>query len=125
MSVKIAIVEDDQAISEMYRIKFEAEGYTVETAENGKLGLELIEKMKPNVVLLDLMMPVMDGEEVLAHLRASDWGKEIKVIVLTNRGEQEIPEQVRDLGVLAVILKANMTPRQVAELVKSKLELEA
>ena len=125
MSVKIAIVEDDQAISEMYRIKFEAEGYTVETAENGKLGLELIEKMKPNVVLLDLMMPVMDGEEVLAHLRASDWGKEIKVIVLTNRGEQEIPEQVRDLGVLAVILKANMTPRQVAELVKSKLELGA
>lgn len=125
MSVKIAIVEDDQAISEMYRIKFEAEGYTVETAENGKLGLELIEKMKPNVVLLDLMMPVMDGEEVLAHLRASDWGKDIKVIVLTNRGEQEIPEQVRDLGVLAVILKANMTPRQVAELVKSKLELEA
>lgn len=122
MKAKIAIIEDDQAISEMYRIKFEAEGYDVETAENGKLGLELIEQMRPTVVLLDLMMPVMDGEEVLAHLRASQWGKDIKVIILTNRGEQEIPEQVRDLGVLAVILKANMTPRQVAELVKSKLE---
>ena len=122
MSVKIAIIEDDQAISEMYRIKFESEGYEVETAENGRLGLELIEKMRPAAALLDLMMPVMDGEEVLARLRASDWGKDIKVIILTNRGEHEIPEQVRALGVSAVILKANMTPRQVAERVKTVLD---
>ena len=54
---KIAIVEDDAAISQMYRIKFEAEGYKVETAENGKLGLALVEEMKPDVILLDLMMP--------------------------------------------------------------------
>lgn len=121
MSIKIAIVEDDAAISQMYRIKFETEGYTVETAENGKLGLELAEKMKPNVILLDLMMPVMTGEEMLAKLRKSSWGKNIKVIILTNRGEQEIPDEVHDLGVDAVILKAAMTPRQVAELVKSKL----
>lgn len=61
MATKIAIVEDDQAISQMYRIKFEAEGYIVETAENGKLGLELIEKMQPDIILLDLMMPIMTG----------------------------------------------------------------
>ena len=121
MSTNIAIVEDDQSISQMYRIKFEAEGYGVETAENGKLGLELVEKMRPNIVLLDLMMPVMDGEEMLTKLRATDWGKDIKVIVLTNRGEQEIPPKIKEMGVTAVILKANMTPRQVAELVKSKL----
>lgn len=121
MSTNIAIVEDDQSISQMYRIKFEAEGYGVETAENGKLGLELVEKMRPNILLLDLMMPVMDGEEMLTKLRATDWGKDIKVIVLTNRGEQEIPPKIKELGVTAVILKANMTPRQVAELVKSKL----
>lgn len=118
---KIAIIEDDQAISQMYRIKFEAEGYTVETAENGQLGLELIEKMRPDIILLDLMMPVMSGEEMLAALRASDWGKDQKVIILTNRGEQEIPPEVRKLGVTALILKADMTPRQVAELVKTKL----
>lgn len=118
---KIAIIEDDQAISQMYRIKFEAEGYTVETAENGKLGLELIKTMRPDIVLLDLMMPVMSGEEMLALLRASDWGKHQKVIILTNRGEQEIPAEVRKLGVTALILKADMTPRQVAELVKAKL----
>jgi CheY-like chemotaxis protein len=119
--MKIAIVEDDQAISQMYRFKFEAEGYTVETAENGKLGLELVEKFNPDIVLLDLMMPEMNGDEMLAKMRAEPWGKNIKVVVLTNRGEQEIPEQVKQLGVSAVVLKADMTPRQVAELVKQKL----
>lgn len=121
MPIKIAIIEDDQAISQMYRIKFEAEGYTVETAENGAQGLELIEHMKPSVVLLDLMMPVMTGEEMLAKLRATSWGKDTKVIILTNKGEQELSPTIRELGVLTVILKADMTPRQVAELVKSKL----
>jgi DNA-binding response OmpR family regulator len=118
---KIAIIEDDQAISQMYRIKFEAEGYTVETAENGVLGLELIEKMHPDIILLDLMMPVMTGEEMLSKLREQPWGKDLKVIILTNRGEQEIPPEVKQLNVTALILKADMTPRQVAELVKSKL----
>ncbi|HKR81445.1 MAG TPA: response regulator [Candidatus Saccharimonadales bacterium] len=118
---KIAIIEDDQAISQMYRIKFEAEGYEVETAENGKLGLELAESMKPDIILLDLMMPIMTGDEMLARLRKTPWGKRVKVIILTNKGEQEIPPEVRELGVSALILKADMTPRQVAELVKTKL----
>ncbi len=118
---KVAIVEDDQAISQMYRIKFEADGYDVDTAENGKLGLDLAEKMKPDIVLLDLMMPEMTGGEMLAKLRASSWGKNMKVIILTNMGEQEIPKEVKDLGVSAVILKADMTPRQVADLVKKQL----
>ena len=118
---KIAIVEDDQAISQMYRIKFEAEGYEVDTAENGVLGLELTEKMKPNIILLDLMMPEMTGGEMLEKLRKTSWGKDIKVIILTNMGEQEIPASVKELGVSAVVLKADMTPRQVAELVKKHL----
>jgi DNA-binding response OmpR family regulator len=118
---KIAIVEDDAAISQMYRIKFEAEGYEVETAENGKLGLALIEEMKPDIVLLDLMMPEMNGDEMLQKLRATDWGKNIRVIVLTNMGESEVPASIKDLNVRAFILKANMTPRQVAELVKEQL----
>ncbi len=118
---KVAIVEDDVAISQMYRIKFEAEGFEVETAENGKLGLSLAETMKPDIILLDLMMPEMTGDEMLAKMRATEWGKDIKVIILTNMGEQEVPESVKTLGVSAFILKANMTPRQVADLVKSKL----
>ncbi|MEI7759077.1 MAG: response regulator, partial [bacterium] len=62
---KIAIIEDDQAISQMYRMKFENEGYEVETAENGEVGLELIKKMKPDIILLDVMMPIMNGDEML------------------------------------------------------------
>ncbi len=119
---KIAIIEDDQAISQMYRIKFEAEGYTVETAENGKLGLELIDTMKPDIVLLDLMMPVMSGDAMLVELRKADWGKNIPVIILTNMGEQEAPPILKELGVKRFILKAEMTPRQVAEMVKAELK---
>lgn len=118
---KIAIIEDDSAISQMYRIKFEAEGYEVETAENGKLGLALIEEMKPDIILLDLMMPEMGGEEMLQKLRETSWGKNIKVIILTNMGESEAPPTIRELSIEAFILKANMTPRQVAELVKEHL----
>jgi len=121
MAIKIAIIEDDQAISQMYRIKFEAEGYQVETAENGVLGLELAENMMPDIMLLDLMMPEMNGDEMLAKMRKTDWGKNTKVVILTNTGEQEIPETLKDLNVSAVILKADMTPRQVAELVKQQL----
>lgn len=118
----IAIIEDDQAISQMYRFKFEAENYTVETAENGKLGLELAEALKPDIILLDLMMPEMNGDEMLAALRKTSWGKSIKVIILTNKGEQEVPDSVKHLDVSAVILKADMTPRQVAEVVKKTLD---
>lgn len=121
MAQKVAIVEDDQAIAQMYRLKFEAEGYDVNTAENGKLGLELVEKFVPDIILLDLMMPEMNGDEMLAKMRGTTWGKNIKVVILTNMGEQEIPQSVKDLGVSAVILKADMTPRQVAELVKKQL----
>lgn len=119
--VKIAIIEDDQAIAQMYRIKFEAEGYEVETAENGKLGLALAEDMRPDIILLDLMMPEMNGDEMLQKLRATDWGKNIKVIVLTNMGEQEAPDIIKTLDVRRFIVKAEMTPRQVAEMVKKEL----
>jgi len=118
---KIAIVEDDLAIAQMYRLKFEAGGNKVDIAENGKLGLQLCEQMKPDVVLLDLMMPEMNGDEMLEKMRTTEWGKNIKVIILTNVGEQEAPDKLKKLGVTAFIVKAEMTPKQVAELVKQQL----
>jgi DNA-binding response OmpR family regulator len=122
MSNKIAIIEDDLTISQMYRLKFEAEGYKVISAHNGKDGLQVIEKDIPDIILLDLMMPEMNGDEMLAQLRKTDWGKNIKVIILTNMGEQEVPDEVKKLGVSSIILKADMTPRQVAEIVKTQLK---
>lgn len=118
---KVAIIEDDVAISQMYRIKFESEGFEVETAENGRLGLEMVEKFKPDIILLDLMMPEMSGDQMLQALRATDWGKTIRVIILTNMGEQEAPPVLKELGVKRFIVKAEMTPRQVAEMVKQEL----
>lgn len=117
---KIAIIEDDLAISQMYRIKFESDGFTVDTAGNGKLGLQLIENMKPDIILLDLMMPEMSGDQMLIELRKQPWGN-IPVIILTNMGEQEVPDIVRQLGVNKFILKADMTPKQVVDLVKTQL----
>ena len=67
------------------------------------------------------MMPEMNGDEMLEKMRKTDWGKDIKVIILTNVGEQESPDSLKDLGITAFIVKADMTPRQVADLVKSKL----
>ena len=120
---KIAIIEDDIAIVQMYRMKFEAEGYEVAFAGDGKQGLELIEDFQPDLVLLDLMMPEMGGAQMLKEMRQTDWGKDIKVIILTNMGESEAPDDIKDHGVEEFIVKADMTPKQVAERVKRALDL--
>lgn len=119
--LKIAIIEDDPAIASMYRIKFETEGFEVQVAENGELGLKMIEDFKPSLVLLDLMMPLMNGDEVLQNVRNSSWGKDLKVIILTNMGQQEAPAVLETLNVDSYIVKADMTPKQVAEFVKERL----
>lgn len=122
MAQKVAIIEDDIAISQMYRLKFETEGYDVQTADNGQIGLELAEAFRPDIILLDLMMPEMTGDEMLAQLRKKPWGKNVIVIILTNMGEEEAPKSLKELGVHSFIVKAEMTPRQVAERVKTALE---
>ncbi len=120
-ATRVAIIEDDMAISQMYRLKFETEGFEVQTADNGRLGLDLIEEFKPDIILLDLMMPEMTGDEMLAELRKKPWGKDVRVIILTNMGEEEAPKSLKELKVHSFIVKAEMTPRQVAERVKQAL----
>jgi DNA-binding response OmpR family regulator len=118
---KIAIIEDDVAIVQMYRMKFEAEGYEVATANEGKSGLQLIETFQPKIILLDLMMPIMGGADMLDKLRKQEWGKSVKVIVLTNVGESEAPPKLKKLNISGFIVKAEMTPKQVADQVKTVL----
>lgn len=122
MTRKIAIIEDEQPILEMYQLKFEAEKYTVVTAKNGKDGLAIIEKSQPDIVLLDLMMPEMTGEEMLKRLRATDWGKDIPVVLMTNVGEYQAPKDLGHLGIAEYIEKARFTPKQVVEIVKRNLK---
>src|ERR1700722_17256379 len=104
---KIAIIEDETAIAEMYKFKLEQSGHEVKCAVNGKDGLELIKAFQPDLILLDLMMPEMSGEEMLEKLRATDWGKSVKVIILTNITEDTGPSKLRLLGIEQYVVKAN------------------
>lgn len=118
---KIAIIEDDTTINQMYRMKFEADGFDVQIADNGKRGVAMVESFQPDLILLDLQMPEMDGAEALEVIRGRDWGKDIPVIILTNLGEEESPKQLRKLGIHSYIVKADLTPRQVVSRAKEAL----
>jgi len=118
---KIAIIEDDPAISQMYRMKLEAEGFSVQLANNGTRGVSLVEDFQPDIILLDLAMPEMNGEEALKLIRSSDKSKDTPVIILTNLGEEEAPKTLRSLGIHSYIVKANLTPREVVTQVKDAL----
>lgn len=120
---KIAIIEDDPVISQMYRMKFDSEGFDVQMADNGKDGVALVEHMRPDLILLDMQMPTMTGDEALKLIRKEEWGRDTPVIILTNLGEEEAPKDLRSLGIHSYIVKADLTPRQVVERVKSALGL--
>ena len=118
---KIAIIEDDSAIHQMYRMKFESEGFDVQLAGDGRSGVELVKKFRPDLVLLDMQMPEVDGLSALRIIRKEDWGKTVPVIILTNLGEEESPKELRSLGISGYIVKADLTPRQVVARVKETL----
>jgi DNA-binding response OmpR family regulator len=120
---KLAIIEDDPVINQMYRMKFEADGFEVQLADDGKRGVALVKQFKPDMILLDIKMPNMDGAEALKEIRGHDWGKDIPVIVLTNLGEEEAPKSLRAMGIHSYIVKADLTPRQVVSRVKEALGL--
>lgn len=118
---RIAIIEDDPVINQMYRMKFEADGFEVQLADNGQRGVALVESFKPDLILLDIKMPTMDGDAALAEIRKHNWGKDIPVIILTNLGEEEAPKSLRALGIQSYIVKADLTPREVVGRVKETL----
>lgn len=113
--VKITIVEDEAAIAAMYEMELQNAGFEVGVASNGKLGLELCEKMKPDLVLLDMMMPEMNGKEMLERMRATEWGKHPLVIVLTNLSQHEAKIQMGENKFDGYAVKAYYTPRQIRD----------
>ena len=120
---KIAIIEDDPTINQMYRMKFEATGFDVQLASDGERGVALVKAFRPDLILLDLQMPQKDGYETLKEIRENEWGKAIPVIILTNLGEEESPKKLRELNIESYIVKADLTPSQVVERVKDTLKL--
>lgn len=118
----ILIIEDNQDLVEMYRLKLSLEGFRVETALDGEQGLLKAVETKPALILLDILMPNMNGFEVLKALRNNS-KSEAKIIVLSNLGQYENIREAKNLGATEYMVKANTTPTQVVDKIKEVLGL--
>lgn len=119
--MKIVVVEDDKMLAEIYQYSLENKGYSVVLAYDGASALTIIESELPNLILLDLMLPQMSGDEVLKHLRESEWGKDLKVIITTNISESEAPDTLRELTFERYLVKADTPPSQLIQIVEQTL----
>lgn len=119
---KIAIIEDEPDIQQMYRFRLELEGYKVQVAYDGVQGLAVVRSFRPDLVLLDLRMPVMSGDVMLERMRSEDWGSSARVIILTNISRDEAPQKLRFLNVDRYIVKAHHTPAQIVQIVREILD---
>lgn len=118
---KILLVEDDQAISIMYKGKLESDGFAVLTAMNGADGLEMARKEKPDLIMLDIIVPQLDGFSVLAELKNDPKTKKIPIVMLTNLSTDEDRAKGEKMGAIDYLVKANLTPTQVSEKIKKYL----
>jgi DNA-binding response OmpR family regulator len=120
-SQKIVIVEDDVSLAEIYKTRLELLGYTCFIGYNGITGLYFIQKELPDLVLLDLMIPDIAGVDVLRTLRRSAWGRDLKVLVISNLNEGEADPELRQLGIEDYVVKVSMTNDTVDKLVNKVL----
>ena len=117
MRLKIVIVEDNEYLSEIYKTRLEVIGYRCFTAADGEIALQIIEREKPALVLLDMMIPKIAGDEVLKRMRAQEWGKDIRVFIISNLNEVDAPAGLRELGIEGYAVKANLTDDDIDKLV--------
>ncbi|MBU0613029.1 response regulator [Patescibacteria group bacterium] len=119
---KILLIEDDKMLLEMYTAKFTREGFDIKTAENGSDGLKAAREMKPDMVLLDIIMPKLDGFATLKEIRKDENIKDVPVILLTNLGQDQDIQKGKDLGADDYFVKANHTPTEIVEKVQELLK---
>ena len=122
---KVLIIEDDSYIMEMYKIKFESSDFEVISANDGATGLKILEKKKPDIILLDIIMPKKDGFSVLKEIKSNPTLEKIPVILLTNLGQRENIEKGFKLGAASYIIKAHFTPSEIVKKVREVLEKES
>ena len=120
---KVLIVEDDPFIRDIYQVKFSQEGFEVIVVDNGIKALEKLEQVIPNIILLDIIMPYMDGMETLKNIRRNENWKKIPVIMLTNISEKEKISESEKYGVDGYLIKSYFTPSEVVDKVKNLLKL--
>lgn len=116
---KILIVEDDNFVAEVYLAKLSEMGYEAILAQNGEEGLAALKKDKIDLILLDILMPIMNGMEMLEEIKKQEDWKNIPVILLTNVGEKESIQKVREMGVKNYLIKSHFTPAEVIEKIES------
>jgi DNA-binding response OmpR family regulator len=122
MMQKIVIVEDNEALADIYKTRLELIGYQCFVAYDGEVALRVIEREKPNLVLLDLMVPKVAGDQILERMRASEWGKDIRVLIISNLNEADAPAGLRDQGIEGYAVKANLSDDMLDQLVDNILK---
>lgn len=122
---KILLVEDDPTLSEMYQQKFQLEGFSIVSAHTGGEGLLVALQNKPDLILLDILLPGMDGMTVMQKLRDDPWGKNVPIIILTNlNADDNILKGVMQDHPAYYLMKSNSDPSGVVEKVRDVLKLE-
>lgn len=119
--VKLVIIEDDALLSRMYQTIFTSNNYEVVVATDGEAGLVQVRKHKPNLILLDIMMPKLNGLDVLKKLKADPEVRGIPVVILTNLAGSRDVETALSLGAVRYIIKSETKPKQVEEIVRGIL----
>lgn len=117
----ILLVEDDVFVSDIYQTKISSEGYEVVLAENGLEAIKKLEKFIPNLILLDIVMPYMDGMETLRKIKSEEKWKKIPIILLTNLSDKEKIEEAMGVGADDFLIKSHFTPSEVISKVKMLL----
>ncbi len=121
-SQKIVIVEDNITLADVYKTRMELIGYKCLVAHDGEEALSILEKELPDLVLLDLMVPKIAGDQVLRTMRENEWGKSIPVLIISNLNEADAPAGLRGLGIEGYAVKANLSNDQLDQLVDNVLK---
>lgn len=116
---KILLIEDDSLIVKIYTTRLKADGYDVISADNGQTGIEIAQKELPNLILLDIMMPLIDGFVVLEKLRTIEPLKGTPIIVYSNLAQEAEEKRALDMGATEFITKANISPTELVNKIKS------
>ena len=119
---KILLVEDDTFLSGMYVSKLDMEGFETILASEGKQGLKLVKEEEPDLVLLDIILPKMDGFEILKEIKKDKKTKDIPVILLTNLGQKKDVDKAFELGAVDYLIKAHFMPSEVVDKIKKTLK---
>lgn len=124
MKHKIIIIDDEQLILDMYQAKLEQEGMKVLTADGAEQGFELIKKEKPDLALIDLVMPKKDGFYLIEKIKNDNKLSCIPIIVLTNLDSPGMRKKACTLGVLFFLVKPHFMPSQIAEIINEVLSVK-